>query len=76
MSEVFKTEFRGYNKQQVTDYIMSLSSQLEELKADLDGKDVELSRLKAQIAESEVSKNGESLLKEKIYSENVLPVIH
>ena len=51
MSEVFKTEFRGYNKQQVTDYIMSLSSQLEELKADLDGKDVELSRLKAQIAE-------------------------
>ena len=69
MSEVFKTEFRGYDKQQVTDYIMSLSSQLEDLKSQIDGKDLELSRLRAKMAETEQTEDAENALREKLYSE-------
>ena len=71
MSEIFKTEFRGYNKQDVADYIMTLNSQMEELKAQLDSKETELSRLRVRVSEAENanSADAENELRQKIYAD-------
>ncbi len=71
MSEIFKTEFRGYNKQDVADYIMTLNSQMEELKAQLDSKETELSRLRVRVSEAENagSADAESELRRQIYAD-------
>lgn len=71
MSEIFKTEFRGYNKQDVAYYIMTLNSQMEELKAQLDSKETELSRLRVRVSEAENanSADAENELRQKIYAD-------
>lgn len=69
MGEIFKTEFRGYNKQDVADYIMTLNNQMEELKSELDSRETELSRLRVQVSESVSQEDAESGLREKLYPE-------
>lgn len=69
MSEIFKTEFRGYNKQDVADYIMTLNTQMEQLKGELDGKNTELSRLRDQLSRAE-DRGGElEEMRQKLYPE-------
>ena len=46
MSEIFKTDFRGYNKEEVSNYIASLNSKLEQLQSELNGKNTEIARLR------------------------------
>ena len=47
--EIFKTEFKGYNKKEVVEYITSLNSQLELLKNALDRVESELSKCKNEL---------------------------
>ena len=47
--EIFKTEFKGYNKKEVVEYITSLNSQLELLKNELDRVESELSKCKNEL---------------------------
>lgn len=54
-SEIFKTEFKGYNKKEVIDYISSLNSQMELLKGDLDRCESELEKCRAELKEKEIA---------------------
>ncbi len=51
-SEIFKTEFRGYNKKQVAEYILSLNTQMESLKAELDNAESQLVKCQDEIEEN------------------------
>ncbi len=53
VSEIFRTEFKGYNKKEVIDYISSLNSQMENLKSELDRCESELEKCQAELAERE-----------------------
>ncbi len=53
MAEIFSTVLRGYKKEEVTSYIADLSEQMQLLKNDLDSKDVEIDRLKKELATME-----------------------
>ena len=53
VSEIFKTEFKGYNKKEVIDYISSLNSQMENLKSELDRCESELEKCQSELAERE-----------------------
>lgn len=53
VSEIFKTEFKGYNKKEVIDYIETLNSQLESLKAELDRTESELEKCIAELREAD-----------------------
>lgn len=48
-SEIFSTVLRGYKKEEVSEYIAGLSEQLEQLKQDLDRKELEIHRLSEEI---------------------------
>ncbi len=48
--EIFNTVLRGYKKEQVTAYIEQMSDQLQDLKYDLNRKEVEIDRLNKEIA--------------------------
>ena len=52
-NEIFKTEFKGYNKAEVVNYIASLNSQMESLKAELDRTERELQMCQNEIKEYE-----------------------
>jgi cell division septum initiation protein DivIVA len=60
-SEIFKTEFKGYSKREVIEYISSLNSQMEQLKADLDRSESELEKCKAELAEKDNVQPEESV---------------
>ena len=51
-SEIFRTEFKGYNKKEVIDYISSLNSQMESLKSELDRAESELEKCRAELKEN------------------------
>ena len=68
MSEVFKTEFRGYNKQDVIDYIADLNAKITELKSQADRDELELSRIKAD-SENKANSEADSELRKSIYAE-------
>ncbi len=53
MNEIFKTEFKGYSKKEVADYIMQLNEQMESLKGELDRAENELERYKGELNENE-----------------------
>ena len=55
VSEIFKTEFKGYSKKEVIDYIDTLNSQLESLKAELDRSESELEKCRAELADADNS---------------------
>ena len=50
-NEIFSTEFRGYNKNEVAEYIISLNSQIEQLKAELDNTKSQLIKAQKEIDE-------------------------
>ncbi len=60
-SEIFKTEFKGYNKKQVTEYIMSLNEQMEALRAELDTAESQVTKY---IKELDEYKETEAVVKE------------
>ena len=69
--EIFRTEFKGYNKKEVIEYISSLNAQLESLKNELDRVESELSKCKNELesvepAEAEVDVGA---LREQIRAE-------
>ena len=45
-NEVFKTEFKGYKKTEVTNYINSLNEQMQQLQNELDACESELEKYK------------------------------
>lgn len=51
-SEIFRTEFKGYNKREVIEYINSLNSQLESLKNELDRTESELEKYRTELNET------------------------
>lgn len=55
VNEIFKTEFRGYNKQEVAEYIISLNSQMESLKEELDRCESELEKCRGELSEMETA---------------------
>ncbi len=55
MAEIFSTVMRGYKKEEVTKYIADLSEQMQQLKSDLDAKEVLVDRLRREIAEAEAA---------------------
>ena len=68
----FRTEFKGYNKKEVVEYISSLNSQLEGLKAELDRTESELKKCKAELEEYEnqnLQNDAEKVDAEAIYAE-------
>ncbi len=73
--EIFSTVLRGYKKEQVVAYIEQMSDQLQELKYDLDRKDVEIDRLNKEIASLQENAKQvdecqiENQLREKIEAE-------
>lgn len=52
-NEIFRTEFKGYNKKEVIDYISTLNSQMESLKSELDRTESELEKCRAELSENE-----------------------
>lgn len=52
-NEIFKTEFKGYSKKEVIDYISSMNSQMESLKAELERSESELEKCRAELTELE-----------------------
>lgn len=50
-NEIFKTEFRGYSKAEVTDYILSLNNQMEALKRELDNAESQLIKYQNELDE-------------------------
>ena len=48
-NEIFKTEFRGYNKDEVTEYISSLNSQMESLQSELDMTESQLIKCRKEL---------------------------
>ena len=48
-NEIFSTVLRGYKKEEVIGYIEDLNDQLQQLKTDLDRKEVEIDRLNKEI---------------------------
>ncbi len=52
VSEIFKTEFRGYNKKQVAEYILTLNNQMESLKSDLDNAESQLIKYQDELEEN------------------------
>lgn len=54
-NEVFKTEFKGYKKTEVTNYINSLNEQMQQLQNELDACESELEKYKSENTDSEVS---------------------
>ena len=68
-NEIFKTEFRGYNKNEVTEYISSLNSQMEAVKAELDVAESQLIKYRNEIdAYKEVETAPRELTEEEIAS--------
>lgn len=55
-NEIFKTEFKGYSKKEVIEYISSLNEQMESLKAELDSVESELEKCRAELLEKESAK--------------------
>lgn len=53
VNEIFKTEFRGYSKKEVAEYIVTLNSQMESLKNELDRCESELEKYRAELDETE-----------------------
>jgi len=52
VNEIFKTEFRGYNKKEVADYILSLNNQMESLKSELDNAESQLIKYQDELEET------------------------
>ena len=50
-NEIFSTEFRGYNKSEVTEYIIALNTQIEQLKAELDNTKSQLIKAQKEVDE-------------------------
>ncbi len=48
-NEIFRTEFRGYNKDEVAEYISSLNSQMESLKSELDMAESQLIKCRKEL---------------------------
>lgn len=74
VNEIFKTEFKGYNKKEVAEYIITLNLQAESLKAELERCESELEICKAELSErNEVSAQtaavSEDSLREQIRDE-------
>ncbi len=70
--EIFRTEFKGYNKKEVANYIMTLNSQMEQLKNELNRCESELSKYKAELSDDQVQSIRESLreeVKEEVYAQ-------
>ena len=61
VSEIFKTEFKGYNRKEVIDYISSLNLQMENLKSELDRCESELEKCQSELAEKETVAQLEEL---------------
>ncbi len=57
--EIFNTVLRGYKKEQVSAYIEQMSDQLQDLKYDLNRKEVEIDRLNKEIAS--LQKNAQQI---------------
>lgn len=51
VNQIFKTEFKGYNKAEVTEYIASLNAQLETLKSELETAENRLSKCQKELEE-------------------------
>ena len=78
VNEIFRTEFRGYSKREVSDYIMSLNEEMEALKSELDRTEGELKKCRVELdemqpvavgpTEEEVAKLREKV-REEIYAE-------
>ena len=49
VNEIFGTEFRGYKKDEVAEYISSLNSQMESLKSDLDMAESQLIKCRKEL---------------------------
>ena len=54
VNEIFKTEFRGYSKNEVAEYIMALNAQMESLKAELDNAESQLTKCRNELDEFRV----------------------
>lgn len=52
VSEIFKTEFKGYSKKEVTEYIASLNEQLESLKSELSTVESKLAKCQSELEEN------------------------
>ena len=70
-NEIFSTAMRGYKKDEVVSYIADLSDQMQQLKYDLDRKEVEIDRLNKEIqslqaATAEPDEQAISALREEI----------
>lgn len=64
-NEIFKTEFRGYSKGEVTEYIASLNSQMETLKSELDSAESQLAKCKKELAETQTVTTVRELTEEE-----------
>lgn len=51
VNQIFKTEFKGYNKAEVTEYIASLNAQLETLKSELETAENRLLKCQKELEE-------------------------
>ena len=51
VNQIFKTEFKGYNKAEVTEYIASLNAQLESLKSELETAENRLLKCQKELEE-------------------------
>lgn len=74
VNEIFKTEFKGYNKKEVAEYIMTLNSQAEALKAELERCESELEICKSELSEraevsSQPSEEAENAMREQLREE-------
>ncbi len=57
-NEIFKTEFRGYKKSEVAEYILSLNTQMEALKAELDSAESQLAKYKQELDETQTAEQS------------------
>ncbi len=74
-SEIFKTAFKGYNKEEVVEYISLLNNQSQQLQAELDAARSQIDQLETECREKEESDaaklQDEAHLREEIREEMV-----
>ena len=64
-NEIFKTEFRGYSKKEVADYILSLNNQMESLKSELDNAESQLIKYQDKLEDTKPAEQSPRELTEE-----------
>ena len=64
-NEIFKTEFRGYSKKEVADYILSLNNQMESLKSELDNAESQLIKYQDELEDTKPAEQSPRELTEE-----------